>query len=223
VIASTDNSVQQVGQNNAGNGSQTSALADQFLKLLLTQLEHQDPMNPMDSREFTTQLAQFSMLEQAVQSNQALQALKGYEESANNARTLNLLGREVRVSGNRVQLKEGRDAAIHFNLPQASNATTAVVYDAWGQQVRTIELGPRDAGLQQCVWDGRDQLGNMASPGVYQVAVMGEDVGGEQFSAGLFMEGTVEAVQFTDGQASPVVAGVPVSMEEILEVNGYPE
>src|SRR4030042_1574536 len=83
----------------AGATASQAAPMDQFLKLLVTQLQHQDPLNPMEAREFATQLAQFSQLEQAFQTNQHLKNLSLYEASSNNAQAIGLIGKEVVARG----------------------------------------------------------------------------------------------------------------------------
>lgn len=198
----------------------TSPMMNQFLTLLLTQLQHQDPMNPMEAREFTTQLAQMSLLEQAVMTNQALQTLNGFQLSAHNARSLDLIGKEVRARGNTIVHDGEGSSELHFSLAAAAATTEVHIYDEAGQLVRSITLGPRGEGDQLCEWEGKDDSGQPVPEGHYTFEVIAEDEKGEQVDAQLYLDGEVEAVQFKNGGIYLMVAGIPVSMEDIVEVRG---
>jgi len=196
----------------------SSPMVDNFLRLLLTQLQHQDPMNPMEAREFTSQLAQLSMVEQAIQTNEALKTLNLYQESANNTRALNLIGKEVRASGDQISTGDGGSSEVRFRLDEPVATTDVFLYDPVGRLIRSIPLGPKGAGEHSWTWDGKDQTGQFVPPGTYRVEIVTTDVRGDSFKQDLMVQGTVEAVQFAGGEAVLLVSGVPLSMGDILEV-----
>jgi flagellar basal-body rod modification protein FlgD len=193
---------------------------EQFLKLLLTQLEHQDPLNPMEAREFTAQLAQFSLLEQAMQTNKALDQLKLHQESANNIQVLGLIGKEVRARGNSLNVDTSSVSSLNFDLAGSSIQTEAYIYDASGRLVRTVELGSKEKGTHTYQWDGRDHLGHTLPDGTYTFEVVGKGKDGNRVDAELSLLGRVEAVKIGEQGAYLVVNGVNLYLRDVLEVRG---
>lgn len=196
------------------------SIKEQFLHLLVTQLRHQDPLKPMEAKELTAQLAQFSLLEQAIDTNQALKTLSLYEASANNARAAGLMGKEVQAPSNRLMLGETGSSTIYFALPVATLETRIRIYDPSGRLVQSLDMGAKAAGSHSLVWDGKDSLGRQMACGTYHVEVTGKGVNGEGVQASPYREGKVEAVRFQDGIPYLVVQGVPVSLSDVLEVRG---
>ncbi|HLA40506.1 MAG TPA: flagellar hook assembly protein FlgD, partial [Candidatus Glassbacteria bacterium] len=153
---------QQSGVGGVENRAQL--MKDDFLKLLVTQLQYQDPLNPASNQEFAAQLAQFSSLEQLTEMNKSLS--KGLDSDAVLANTINnslatgFLGKEVHAVGDVINLEQGKNAMIRFSQAAASVDTIVNIYTPQGALVRTIELGGVPAGGSQTEWDGRDQYGN---------------------------------------------------------------
>jgi flagellar basal-body rod modification protein FlgD len=193
---------------------------DQFLKLLVTQLQHQDPLNPMEAREFATQLAQFSQLEQAFQTNQHLKNLSLYEASSNNAQAIGLIGKEVVARGDSAVLGDQGTAQVSFRLKGDAVQTEVFLYDAAGKLVRTLPLGPKGSGDQAITWDGKDQLGRVLPKGTYRFEVVAKDAKGVLLEADLYVRGRVESTLFKDGQTSVMVNGVLVPVGNVVEVRG---
>jgi flagellar basal-body rod modification protein FlgD len=199
---------------------QVSATKEEFLLLLVTQLQHQDPLNPMEAREFTAQLAQFSLLEQALQTNEYLKALSLYEASANNARAVDLLGKEIVAKGDQVFLGEDGKASLYFRLAQQASATNIYIYDSTGRIVRVIEAGALPAGDNSVTWDGRDHSGGPLPPGAYRVEVKAKDTKGQEISVEQYLRGKASSASFKEGATSLLVDGIPVPLGSILEVHG---
>ncbi|HEX7343747.1 MAG TPA: flagellar hook capping FlgD N-terminal domain-containing protein, partial [bacterium] len=143
------------------NVSQTSSGANSvmgqmdFLQLLMIQLSYQDPMSPMDSQEFASQLAQFSQLEQLTQMNQnmglSMQTNLILAQSVNNTMAATMIGKEVLAYGNEVELVEGEEATLHYDLNGAAQNVTITIQDSAGATVRTIEAGPQSSGDQEAL------------------------------------------------------------------------
>lgn len=197
--------------------SETSTASQQFMTLLITQLQYQDPLNPMEAKEFTAQLAQFTELEQIVQMNDTLDALELYEESATNMRTIDLIGRSARAEGDQVKLTED-GADIHFILERETAETRVSIYDSSGSLVRSEIVGALNEGDNSWHWDGKSTQGTTLPTGLYTVEVAGEDASGNTVAAQTFIQGSVESVQFEDGTTSLMVAGVPVTLAGIIKV-----
>jgi len=125
-----------------------------FLNLLVAQLQHQDPLSPTESTEFTAQLAQFSSLEQLNNINDNLKNMELFQTSMTNSQAVSYIGKEITAKGNTVQLESGRPAECQFEL-EANAALAAIsVYDVNGGFVKSFETGPLNSGRQSAVWDG---------------------------------------------------------------------
>ncbi|WP_020483240.1 flagellar hook assembly protein FlgD [Methylomonas sp. MK1] len=143
---------------------------DQFLKLLTTQMTHQDPMKPMDNGEFLGQMAQFS----TVSGIQDLQAsFKDFADSISSNQALqaaSLVGRYVSAPSKEALLGAGGTVSGDFVLPSSStNVDVKIINPKTGATVREIDLGAQSSGTTKFEWDGKDSQGHLADPGVYKV------------------------------------------------------
>lgn len=154
---------------NATNGSQgrsgVKAIEDRFLKLLVTQLKNQDPMNPMENAELTMQLAQMSTVEGINKLNAGLETLMDSYRASQTLQAASLIGHQVFVAGDRLGLSAEGMAIGGLELPQAADKVRVDILDAAGAVVRKLELGPMPAGLSRFVWDGLDDAGAMLPTG----------------------------------------------------------
>ena len=126
---------------------------DKFMTLLVTQLKNQDPLNPLDNAQITSQLAQLSTVTGVNKLNTTLESLKTSYQSAEAMQATNLIGHGVLVEGNKVQLQSGK-AILGVELGSAADSVQVVISDATGKEVSTIDLGPNDAGVLPLAWDG---------------------------------------------------------------------
>lgn len=146
---------------------------EEFLTLLTAQLANQDPLSPVDNKEFITQMSQFASLD-------SLQALENKFTDLSNSLTSNqalqasaLVGRNVLVSGSSAQLFDNGAIAGQLNLEDSAANTRVEIKDSSGQVVRTISLGDQEQGDVEFVWDGNDATGNRMDQGVYSIAAYG--------------------------------------------------
>lgn len=204
----------------SASARQANATKEQFLRLLVTQLQHQDPLNPMDAREFTAQLAQFSLVEQALETNQQLKTLNLYEASANNARAVSLIGKEILAQGDKVTISDSGVGQLCFRLLGESAQTQVHVYDPAGRLVRSLDLGKRSSGEHSISWDGLDQQGRTLGQGTYSFQVVAKDSKGKNLEVEQYLRGTVQGATFRQGATSLLVNNVPVPLGSILEVRG---
>ncbi len=153
-----------LGAAEAGLGQQD------FLRMLIAQLENQDPLNPQESTEFTAQLAQFSSLEQEIAMRDSLDSIRAALGRADSVTAIGMIGQEVLAEGDQFEL--GSDGAtLKFELAGASDSTQLKVVDADGNTVASIEAGPLSPGLHGFVWDGTGSNQQPLPPGVYQLTV----------------------------------------------------
>lgn len=155
--------------------SQMREVEDRFLKLLVTQLKNQDPMNPMENAELTMQLAQISTVEGVNRLNAGLEALMGSYRASQTLQAAGLIGHQVFVAGDRLGLSAEGMAIGGMDLAQAADRVRVSILDAGGTVVRRLDLGPLPAGLSRFVWDGRDDSGAALPPeGSYRFALEAE-------------------------------------------------
>ena len=197
-----------------------------FLNLLVTQLQHQDPLNPAESTEFTAQLAQFSSLEQLNNINDNLKNMALFQTSVTNSQAVSYIGKEITARGNSVQLESGQPVECPFEL--ADNAALAVisVYDATGGFVKSFETGPLDSGRQSAVWDGTDRNGSPVSEGLYRFEVQAVDANNQGVSVTPLMSSLVAGVSFIDQAASLITGLGTIAIDDVIavsEVQASPE
>ena len=153
LINPVDTTAQSLSAGGASGTKKGEMNQDMFFQLLIAQLENQDPLNPMESTEFTAQLAQFSELEKLSSMNNALNYMQLYLASLNNAQAVDFIGKEIEAKGDSLQLSEGGSAAIHYKLPEDAAAVTINIYDKDMRLVRTIDEKSKNAGEHSKEWD----------------------------------------------------------------------
>jgi len=147
------NSVNGNKKSRAAEGS-VEADQDKFMTLLVTQLKNQDPMNPLDNAQITSQLAQLSTVTGINKLNTSLEALKGSYQSSEALQAANMIGRGVLLEGNRVRLADGK-AILGVELASSADNVQVIITDPrTGKDVHTINMGPQAAGTVPLAWDG---------------------------------------------------------------------
>ena len=145
---------------------------DAFLKMLIAQLEHQDPLNPMEGSDFSAQLAQFSSLEQLFNMNDHLETISTSLGSENANNVLDYIGKEVLCKSDTLTLSEGVLTGGVFTLEEPADLMIAV-YDDMGRKVTTLYPGQLAAGTHQVDWNGFDQTGSLVEDGTYRLVSVG--------------------------------------------------
>ncbi|MGD8764774.1 MAG: flagellar hook assembly protein FlgD [Desulfobacteraceae bacterium] len=192
---------------------------DDFLTLLITQMQNQDPLNPTDSVEYTAQLAQFSSLEQLSNVNKNLEYLQLFQASINNAQAVSFIGKEVTALGDGIQIVEGIAEACEFELAAPASGVTINIYDGAGNLVKIIEEGSMDGGRQSLDWDATDQNGNLLNDGDYTFEVLAVDADGQMVEAITYSTGIVSGVSFVNGTTYFVVENQEIPIADVIEVN----
>jgi flagellar basal-body rod modification protein FlgD len=192
---------------------------DDFLNLLVTQLQHQDPLNPAESTEFTAQLAQFSSLEQLNNINDNLKNMELFQTAVTNSQAVSFIGKEITASGNTLQLKDGQAAECHFEL--TANAALAVisVYNASGGFVKEFETGPLPSGRQTAVWDGTDRNGNPVVPGIYRFEVQAVDADNQDVGVTPLISSVVTGVSLKNQTASLITELQTIAIADVIDVS----
>ncbi len=195
---------------------------DEFLKLLVTQLSYQDPMNPMNSAEFSAQLAQFTSVEQlsnlAELTEAGINADLMLAQSINNTLSSTVIGKEVKVATNTVVVQDSEAGKISFESAGAVQELTITIRDANGSVVRTINAGNQPAGESYVEWDGRNNNGSRVADGSYTVELSGTSFSGASVAVTPYLIGTVNAVRYESTGAILVVEGQQVNFGDVVEI-----
>lgn len=184
-----------------------NSLQNTFLKLLVTQLQNQDPLNPADNAQITSQMAQISTVDGINQLNTTLQAMAASFSANQSLQATSLIGKSVLVPGTGLQLLNG-SAQGGVNLAQAADSVVVSVLDRSGQTVDTVNLGAQAAGVLGFQWDGTTNSGTKAADGNYTFSVQASQ-GGTAVNAVALAAGAV-------GGVTPGTAGAAPT----LQVNG---
>ncbi|AMK09612.1 flagellar hook assembly protein FlgD [Pseudodesulfovibrio indicus] len=190
---------ERLAASNAPDEHKTSLDQDSFLTILVAQLTHQDPLNPMEDTEMTSQLAQFSSLEQLTSINSGISALNETMAQDDMLTAVSFIGKEVKAEGYKVSLDDGNASTIYYGFGETVTRIMMNIYDSEGAIVRTVELGSKEAGTYQYTWDGKDENGNQLDDGQYGVGILGEDTGGDYVMVQTEISGRVDAVVNENG------------------------
>ena len=201
----------------SGSSTPTTGIADNFqtfLTLLTTQLQNQNPLDPLDTNQFTQQLVQFAGVEQQLKSNDQLKSLLALEKSAQATQALIYVGQNVAVDGSTAQLNG--HATWNLNSPKAAN-TTITIMSSTGQ---TAYSGPFtvSSGNASFVWDGRGNDGATWPAGAYKMSVTGKDTSGNDVAISTEVQGVVDSVDMTSSPALLSIGGQNYTTDQIKRV-----
>ena len=179
----------------AGTTTATSAAKeteDRFLALLVAQMKNQDPLNPLDNAEVTSQMAQLSTVQGIEDMNATLDALAASMGVNQMAQAANLIGSAVLVPGDSISPTE-LENVMGFELSRPADKVTVDIFDAAGGAVRSLDLGPREDGVNLLAWDGLTGSGEAAPDGAYTFKINATQ-GGEQVDSTALHLGLVNSV-----------------------------
>jgi flagellar basal-body rod modification protein FlgD len=193
-----------------GSAAKTSAakdINDRFLKLLVAQMKNQDPLNPLDNAQVTTQMAQINTVTGINNLNDTVGRLLEQFSSLQALQAAQLVGHDVLVAGNRLQLVADHAAAGAVELASEATSVKVDIRDGNGLLVRTLELGTHGAGTVRFDWDGRTDAGAAAAPGNYTFSARAS-AGGAESAAGTLMAARVEGVRNEGGTLQLMLGGM---------------
>ena len=192
---------------------------DDFMTLFITQMQHQDPLEPMDSTDMASQLAQFSNMEATMKMSDNLEKLLGYQVSQNNLQLLTLIGKEVQGAGNTMGVVAGAVSTTQYTLADAANSCRIEIYDSAGRMADTVELGYVASGIQDFTWDATTPSGTVVPDGQYTYKVVAVNALGQKVDVDYRSTGKVTGVNFDGGKAQVTVdKSVTMNVADILVV-----
>ncbi|GJD49909.1 hypothetical protein OPKNFCMD_2645 [Methylobacterium crusticola] len=189
------------GTSTASDSTQIAGNFSQFLTLLTTQLKNQNPLDPLDTNQFTQQLVQFASVEQQLKTNDRLASLLTASKSSAAATAAGLIGQTVTADGSTTSLEKG-SAAWTLNAARAVPKASITITDAKGNVVAT-QTKALTSGAQRFTWDGRGSTGQLAADGRYTLKVQALDATGQTVSVDTKISGSISSVDVTG--AEPVL------------------
>lgn len=144
---------------------------EDFLRMLIAQLENQDPLNPQEATEFSSQLAQFSSLEQEIAMRSSLDQISAALTGGDKSTAIDLIGRDV-IAETPYFERKGGETTLRYELARATDSSVIEIRDGLGALVQSADLGPRSAGISEFRWDGTNRSGIPVPDGVYTFEVV---------------------------------------------------
>jgi flagellar basal-body rod modification protein FlgD len=196
---------------------------DEFLQLLVAQLQHQDPTQPTEGTEFVTQLAQFSQVEAAQNQTTQLTTISNQMTGLSSNEAANLIGKQVDVGGGTLAFGGTLAATTNVTLGGAAAQVTVQVKDSSGDVVRTMNMGAESAGTLPITWDGKSDDGETEPAGNYTVSINATDANGGAVAVSSDVSGVVTKVSYDAGY--PVVTlnnGTTAAISQLVSVANAP-
>lgn len=188
-----------------------------FLTLLTTQLKNQDPLNPTDTSQFTSQLVQFSEVEQQIKTNSQLSTIISDQSGGEAVSALPFVGRTIEYNGNQTVLQNGQ-ADFSYTLPTAAATASIIVTDSNGSSVFSATVNP-SAGQHSFNWNGQTNTGQqLPNGGTFTIQVVAADAKGKAITATTTASGTVTGVSVNNNTATFNVSGVQVPLNQLVNI-----
>jgi flagellar basal-body rod modification protein FlgD len=207
-----------VGSSTGTNAVSRQTLAsnfETFLTLLTTQLQHQNPLEPLDTNQFTQQLVSFAGVEQQLRTNDNLESLVKLSKIAHNATALSFVGLNVTAEGATTELRDGL-AVWYLSSPKPVQAQISI-QDANGSTVFT-ETKTLDAAIQPYQWNGRTSTGSIAPPGAYKIVVSAKDTNGQTVAIDTNFSGIVDQVDVSGEEPLLLIGATLITLDQVRSV-----
>ncbi|MDH3700685.1 MAG: flagellar hook assembly protein FlgD [Alphaproteobacteria bacterium] len=208
-------------QSNAQSNSNRSLTGladnlDNFLTILTTQLQHQDPLSPLDTHEFTNQLVLFAGVEQDIQGNSSLEKLIALQQNNVAVGAVSYIGQNIDATGQTNMLRNG-EAKFGYTLPGNAKSATVQISDASGKPI-LVAPAQTTAGRHEFTWDGNDSLGNLVPEGPYSITVLAADAADQPMPVTYSVSGRVTGVEMTNGDATLNLGDVIIPLTQVTRI-----
>jgi flagellar basal-body rod modification protein FlgD len=202
----------------AATGTAAQEASDRFLTLLVTQLRNQDPLNPLDNAQVTTQLAQINTVSGINRLNETLTALAASLGATQYLQATGVVGRNVLVPGSQLQLAAG-SAVGGVTLQRDADRVVVTISDAAGRTVRNLDLGALPSGATSFTWDGNTDAGAAAADGIYTIAVAATASGSAVSADPLASAKVVGLYPGKDGALLDLGRLGRIELSKVIEIN----
>ena len=201
----------------AGTASSVKSTKDDFMKLLVTQMKYQDPMNPMDNAQMTSQIAQLNTVEGINQLNATVSSLQASLMATQSMQSASLIGKTILADGNSINLLNG-SASLSMRLEGAAESVVVDVINSSGRIIKTADLGANAAGIKSFTWDGSTNEGGTAPNGQYTFQVNAKKLN-QTVAVTPLTQATVSGVELTSaGPQLSLNNGTNIAMSTIRGV-----
>lgn len=192
---------------------------DAFMKLMLTQMQHQDPSNPLKSHEMAAQMAQFTSLEQLSNINKTLENMALTQNAGSPMESLGLIGKVVQGDSSRFTRVAGEKShELAFKLPDAATKIKIEVKNPEGKTVKEFSLANLKAGDNRISWNGISDEGLETRPGDYSFTIHAEKSNGKKMVVDTAFEGQISGVKFVSGQPVLMIGDKTIKLNEVQEI-----
>lgn len=217
-VSSLFSSLASAATTSTSSSTSSSAISSSdFLSLFTTQLENQDPTDPMDTSTMTNQMAMLSIVSQCEDMNTTLSSILTAQNGANVTSAVGYIGRTITANSDEIDLSDG-SATINYSLPSAASSATIAVYNSSGNEVTTLS-GGTSSGDNSVTWDGTDSSGNTVDDGVYTVKITATDSSGDSVTATPYVTGKVTGVDSSSGEIKLQLGSISASLSDITGVS----
>lgn len=211
------NNALDYAQSTKTSSSQLAEDFDDFLILLTTQLQNQDPLSPMDSTEFTNQLVNFAGVEQQINANQKLDSLVALSLGSSFSSALGYVGKDISYLSGEANFDGNTPMKITYAVSGKAEETRINIYDEEGTLIRTDDLSSVDnKGVY--TWDGKNSAGQMMPAGTYEIGIAALDAENQALKSTTVVSGRVSGVETQNGTTFLLVGERAVSIGNIINV-----
>lgn len=208
------------GTGNSNTDTSAQGIQDRFLKLLVTQLQAQDPMNPMDNSQITSQMAQISQVSGMQTLNTAMQSLVQSQAANQSLMAATMIGKQALVPGNALSLTSGSNVQGAVNLSGAATDYTVSIADANGNVVDTLTVKSPSSGLNSFNWDGTDANGKALPSGKYTFSAKATSASSAAVTATPYANQAVTAVSWASGAPQLIMKdGTSVGLANVAQLS----
>lgn len=199
-------------------GAQGELNRDAFMRLLVTQLQNQDPLDPMDAQQMVSQLSELTGVEQLVAIEGRLGALEVGMAGVGNTQVAGLVGKTVTADASSLRLGEQGSAQGAFRLDGRADQVNITIRDSQGNEVKKVQLGSHFPGDRTFQWDGTDSTGERMPPGRYRIDIEAVDESGQAVPISTEVSGMVTAVTYEDGFPELMVGNTKVLLGDVESI-----
>lgn len=205
----------------AGTENNRSTIAenfDTFLQLLTTQLQNQNPLDPLDTNQFTQQLVQFTEVEQSLKTNEQLETMLLFQSATMATAAVSYIGKTVTAEGNSAELSNGF-ASWSYELSQPAPNSTVTIRNENGEIVFSEQLS-LEAGTRDLNWDGRSNDGTAQPDGIYKITIDARDGANNPLTLKTSVNGIVDSVDLSEADPVLVIGSKRINLSTVTSISG---
>lgn len=213
-----DSLVNQYVDTTTETQNDATLMMDDFLNIFLTQLQYQDPLNPMEGTDMTAQIAQITMVEQQYNTTEALSTISQQLANQQSSQFLGYLGKAVMIDGSAITLKDGEVIGGNYIITDDASSVEIVIYDQDGNEINTLNPGELEAGEHKVEWNGMDYDGNLMDDDLFYYEITATDYSDNDVEVQTTYSGIVTGITYEDDQPCFITNEGTISIDSIIRV-----